>query len=105
MKYRNAVIKECLRLHTSNCPPMERVVPSSGMKANGYYIPEGTVVSVAHYVTHRDPEVFGEDACQFRPERWLEADPSRLKRMENSFLAVRALFIISITTADMEEVW
>lgn len=68
---------------------MERIVPSSGMSANGYYIPEGTIVSVAHYVTHRDTEVFGNDAHSFRPERWLEADPFKLKRMDHNFMAVR----------------
>lgn len=94
------MIKECLRLYTSNCPPLERIVPSPGIEANGYYIPEGTVVSVAHHVTHIDPEVFGEDAGLFRPERWLEGDPPTLKRMENSFMAVRALSII-FATADI----
>ena len=91
MLHRTAVIKETLRLYTSNCPPMERIVPSPGMRANGYDIPEGTVVSVAHCATHRDSEVFGEDADLFRPERWLEAGPSSLKRMEHSFMAVRRL--------------
>lgn len=83
------MIKEALRLYTSNCPPMERIVPSPGMAANTYYLPEGTVVSVAHYVTHRNTEAFGDDAGLFRPERWLEAGPSALKRMEHNFMAVR----------------
>ncbi|KAL8788070.1 MAG: hypothetical protein Q9195_007484 [Heterodermia aff. obscurata] len=85
--YLTAVIKESLRLYTSNCPPMERVVPHEGLHANGHFIPKGTVVSVAHYVTHRDRRVFGDDAEIFRPERWLEADPSALKRMEHNFMA------------------
>ena len=67
---------------------MERVVPEPGIESNGYFIPQGTVVSIAHYVTHRDTSVFGEDAEAFRPERWLEADPITLKKMEHSFMAV-----------------
>lgn len=67
---------------------MERVVPNEGLHANGHFIPKGTVVSVAHYVTHRDPRVFGDDAEVFRPERWREADPTALKRMEHNFMAV-----------------
>ena len=86
---RTAVIKESLRLHTSNCPPMERIVPSPGLAASDYYIPEGTIVSTPYYVAHRDTKVFGEDAHLFRPERWLEAGESTLQRMDQSFLAVR----------------
>ncbi|KAL9619347.1 MAG: hypothetical protein Q9160_006027 [Pyrenula sp. 1 TL-2023] len=87
LPFLTAVIKESLRLYTSNCPPMERIVPSPGIEASGYRIPEGTVVSVAHYVAHRDKDVYGEDADLFRPERWLEADASTLKRMDHSFMA------------------
>lgn len=78
-------------LPRSNSTVFESKTTHPGMKANGYDIPEGTVVSVAHYATHRDTEVFGEDADLFRPERWLEAGPSSLKRMEHSFMAVRTL--------------
>ena len=67
---------------------MERVVPSSGLTYEGHFIPEGTIVSVAHYVTHRDKAVYGDDAEAFRPERWLEADPGRMKKMEHNFMAV-----------------
>ena len=67
---------------------MERIVPEPGIESGGYAIPPGTVVSVAHYVTHRDPNVFGRDAEVFRPERWLEASPEALRRMEHNFMAV-----------------
>ena len=67
---------------------MERIVPSPGIEFNGHFIPHGTVVSVAHYVTHRDPEVYGEDAELFKPERWLESDPQALRKMEHNFMAV-----------------
>lgn len=89
LSYLNAVTKETLRLYPPNCLPMERIVASPGMETNGYFIPEGTVVSMANFVTHRDPEVFGKDAHLFRPERWLEASTSALKRMEHNFMAVR----------------
>ncbi|CAG8961580.1 hypothetical protein HYFRA_00006114 [Hymenoscyphus fraxineus] len=85
--YLNAVIKESLRVYSSNSPPMERVVPKDGMETNGYHLPGGTIVSVPQYVAHRDIKVWGEDAKQFKPERWIEADEPTLKRMDNNFLA------------------
>lgn len=58
------------------------------MMADKHYIPEGTVVSMPQYVIHRDPQVYGSDSGRFRPERWLEANPATLEKMEQSFLAV-----------------
>ena len=40
------------------------------------------------YVVHQDPGVFGEDAAEFRPERWLESTPEQLTNMERGFMAV-----------------
>lgn len=82
------MIKESLRLYTSNCPPMERVVPSPGIIVAGHKIAPGTIVSVPYFVAHRDPSIWGSDAIIFRPERWLDQDYVNLKRMEQSFLAV-----------------
>jgi hypothetical protein len=39
-------------------------------------------------VVQIDPDVFGEDAQVFRPERWLESDSAQLKLMERSMLVV-----------------
>lgn len=69
---------------------MERVVPPSGLWANGLHIPGGVVISIPQYVAHRDTDVFGEDAESFRAERWLEADEASRKRMDQNFLAVSA---------------
>ncbi|KAF9362616.1 hypothetical protein BGX34_005802 [Mortierella sp. NVP85] len=37
---------------------------------NGYYIPPGTPVGYSAYSTHRLPELWGEDALEFNPDRW-----------------------------------
>ncbi|KAG0071319.1 hypothetical protein BGZ89_011038 [Linnemannia elongata] len=37
---------------------------------NGYYIPAGSPVSYCAYATHRLPELWGDDALEFDPDRW-----------------------------------
>ena len=68
--------------------PLERIVPEGGAQLCGSFIPEGTVVGIHAWVIHRDEDIYGRDASEFRPERWLEADAEQLKRMERCFLSV-----------------
>lgn len=67
---------------------MERVVPKGGADVGGVVLPEGTIVGMNPWVAARDKTVYGRDAYEFRPERWLEADEKQLKLMERNFLAV-----------------
>ena len=83
-----AVIKEAMRLAPTNNLPLERIVPREGLNISGYKIPAGTNVGTSAYVIHRDQSVYGSDANQFRPERWLESDDSMLRQMQNHFFAV-----------------
>ncbi|KAK4949754.1 hypothetical protein LTR10_011596 [Elasticomyces elasticus] len=94
MPYMQACLKEAMRLHPAVGMPLERIVPEEGITISGKYIPQGTVIGANPWVVARDPEVYGKDVDDFRPERWLEAhqaekdgDPSRLKAMERNFLA------------------
>ncbi len=81
-------MKEAMRLHPGVAYPLERYVPPEGATICGVDLPGGTNISVTAPVVHMDTTVYGEDAHAFRPERWLEAEPVRLKLMERSFLAV-----------------
>lgn len=83
-----AVIKEALRLYPGVSYPLERVVPDGGAELCGHFLPAGTVVGMHAWVIHRDESIFGEDAEYFRPERWLDAEPEELKKMERAFLSV-----------------
>jgi cytochrome P450 len=79
MKYLNWVIKEALRLH----PPVasnqreavrDTVLPRGG-GADGkspVFVKAGTNLRYLPWVMHRRQDIFGEDAEEFRPERWEE---------------------------------
>ncbi len=88
MPYLQVVMKEALRLHPGIGFPLERYVPPEGATLCGIDLPGGTIVGVNGHVIHRDREIYGPDADEFRPERWIESDAERLKIMERSFLAV-----------------
>ena len=47
-----------------------------------------TIVGVNPWVAHANTSVFGHDADEFRPERWLEADQASINRMEQYFFTV-----------------
>lgn len=88
---RQAVMKEAMRLHPGVQMPLERIVPQGGTTVSGMYLPGGTVVGINPIVIHHDTDVYGADASEFRPERWLESSAEQLKLMDRSFLAVRSL--------------
>lgn len=87
LEYLDACIKEAGRLHPATGLVLERVVPSGGMNICGKHFKAGTVVGMNAWVVHRDKDVFGEDAFEWSPERWL-GDKSRRQAMERSLLTV-----------------
>jgi len=82
LPYLDAVIQESFRVHPAAGLILERVVPPQGIEILGEHIPGGTTVGCNAWVLHRRPEVFGNDVDAFRPERWLEAKPDRLREMK-----------------------
>ena len=85
-----------MRLHPSNCFPLERVVPQGGAVICGINIPEGTIISTSAPLINCIEEIFGQDAHQFHPERWLEASPEQLKIMERNYFTVSDTFLCSL---------
>lgn len=51
-------------------------VNSHDTELGGYHIPKGTVIFYSTVVTQRDESVWGPDALEFNPDRWLE-EPAR----------------------------
>lgn len=90
MVYFQAVLKECLRIHPGLGQIIPRDVPKGGLMICGTYIPEGTVVGCNAWTIHRDRGIFGEDADEFVPERWLGADEEHIRAMDNAIFTFGA---------------
>ncbi|KAJ4322848.1 pisatin demethylase [Fusarium piperis] len=83
MAYLQAVIKEALRLHPGVGTQLTRVVPKGGAVIEGQFFPEGAEVGVNGWALYYNPDIFGDDASKFLPERWLQ--PGEDVRITTSF--------------------
>ncbi|KAJ6118935.1 hypothetical protein N7471_013555 [Penicillium samsonianum] len=79
MPYLNAVIKESLRIASVATGTLPRVVPPSGAKIAGHFIPGGTVVGMSSHFVHHNEAAF-EQADEFIPERWLQEGSTDLQK-------------------------
>ena len=86
LPYLHAVVQETLRMHSAVGVPLARVVGKGGLNLAGRYFPAGTEVGVNPWVIHYNKEIFGLDASEFKPERWLVADAEKRSVMERNFL-------------------
>ncbi|KAL4907067.1 hypothetical protein BDW74DRAFT_190058 [Aspergillus multicolor] len=71
MEYLQACIKEALRIFAPVPFGLARVAPKGGLKIGDRYFPEGTKLSVNPWVIHHSEELFGADAKEYNPDRWL----------------------------------
>ncbi|KAF8949002.1 hypothetical protein BGZ46_005247 [Entomortierella lignicola] len=74
LPYLNASVKELLRYIPP--VPMTSRVSTEDDNILGYDIPKGTPVFISPATLHKLKSVYGEDAEEFKPERWI--DPSTL---------------------------
>jgi cytochrome P450 len=90
LPYTCACIKEATRLFPSFAVRLRRVAPARGLEiCDGYHIPAGCWIGMNAAVVQRDKSVFGADADEFRPERWLES-VERSHAMEKGMLVFGA---------------
>ncbi|KAG8414165.1 hypothetical protein J3459_014993 [Metarhizium acridum] len=84
LQYLGWVINEALRHHSTSGIGLPRQVPpeSPGVVIQGHFFPSGTILSVPTYTIHHSKEVWGEDAEEYKPERWENVTT----RQKNAFI-------------------
>jgi len=91
MSFTDAVVKEVLRCHApiievervaleDHVLPLTRpMVGRSGKVHQSLPIPKGTNISVSCWGYNLNPDAWGPDAMEFRPERWLEPPSEKIQ--------------------------
>ncbi|KAK3331960.1 cytochrome P450 [Cercophora scortea] len=72
LAYLDAVVMEGLRCFPAIPMSLPRYVPRGGRDIDGYFVPEGTVVSCQAYSVQRIDEGVFPDPDTFNPDRWLD---------------------------------
>lgn len=82
LPYIQAVLREAMRLWPPTSGLFSKQVPDEGDTVHGYFLPGGTEIGQSMIGIGRQARIWGPDAEIFRPERWLEADPTTLEEMQ-----------------------
>ncbi|KAJ3376011.1 cytochrome P450-dit2 [Allomyces arbusculus] len=80
-----AIIKETLRLYPSIAIIPPRVTTTTVTLRDGTSLPPGTRVVASTMALHRSPALWGDDADEFRPERFLEVDADKMHAGAHGF--------------------
>lgn len=74
LRYTQAVIKEAMRLHPVIAMSLPRKTPARGLWIQQLWLPPSTTIGCNPVALHRNREIHGPDADDFKPGRWLNAD-------------------------------
>ncbi|KAI1871529.1 uncharacterized protein JN550_004523 [Neoarthrinium moseri] len=80
LPYLQACITEALRVFGPVPMGLPRVVGPEGLYIGGKTLPGGTIVSVNPHVIHQSKEIWGPDAREFNPERWLSEGSAKMQK-------------------------
>jgi cytochrome P450 len=80
--YYNAVIREAMRLYPSAPNIFPRLISEGGMELYGKHAPAGVEITCNPWFVGRDKALYGDDAEEFRPERWTESSEEKVKDFE-----------------------
>jgi cytochrome P450 len=86
MKYANAIFNETLRLHPS-VPKNTKQCVKDEILPDGTPVPKGASVIWFAYGMARDPRIWGPDALEYKPERWINPDKVRSQYQNPMFHA------------------
>lgn len=74
-----ACVNEGLRFVASTFPRRRASPPGRPFSLSGMHVPPGTSVSSSAAMIGRHPDLYGDQADQFLPDRWLAASPEQLQ--------------------------
>lgn len=85
LPFLQACIKEALRVFAPVPMGLPRDVGEGGLDIGGEHFAKGTILSINPWVMHHNKEIWGPDALEFNPDRWLTDDAANL---DNYFMPV-----------------
>ncbi|KAF5351591.1 hypothetical protein D9758_007265 [Tetrapyrgos nigripes] len=114
LPYLDAVCRETLRLYPpvanlgrianedAVLPLSKPIIGRDGNKITEVYIPKGTSVLMSFINSNRNPEIWGPDALEWKPERWLSPLPKEV--VDAHIPGVYShLYVLTITKYGNEE--
>ncbi|RHZ66779.1 uncharacterized protein CDV56_109393 [Aspergillus thermomutatus] len=82
LPFLTACVKEGSRIHPSIVYQLPRLAPAEGLNIEGYYISPSATVSMSPLAQNRCWAIFGDDADEWRPERWIEGEGNSLEKIK-----------------------
>lgn len=80
LPYLQACIKEALRIFGPVPMGLPRVAPKGGLTIGEHTFPAGTILSINPWAVHHSKEIWGPDASEFNPDRWLSDSAAALDK-------------------------
>ncbi|KAJ0123947.1 hypothetical protein J7T55_012419 [Diaporthe amygdali] len=74
LPFLNACVQEATRLCPSILWQLPREAPEAGITIAGHYIPPSATLGMSPIAHNRSKEIFGDDADEWRPQRWVPAE-------------------------------
>ena len=71
LPFLNACVQEGTRMCPSIVWQLPREAPEAGITIAGHYIPPGATLGMSPMSHNRSKEIFGDDADEWRPQRWV----------------------------------
>ena len=83
LPYLNAVCNEVLRLYSP--VPITVRVAAHDTTLIGHYIPKGTTIFISSWATNANKDLWGDDAAEFDPDRWLGEGKGNTGGIESNY--------------------